>query len=283
MRTTVVALLLVALLGCSTAESTLPAPASVSAGPTVDRRSPEEVAQDPGARLVTARIVRTASGLRVAAWWEYDEKGSRRERAIAVREPGTVPTYESWSRRRWSELAPITPQPTAVPGSLEGLMVNEIVSLQPQVSALVGGGDGATLFPFQKVARSSDDGATWTTYDVPEIGGERAFTSGEVVLPDRRLLVLLGSWSGDRRNHPGQQHHGLWMSTGHDWSTYRPVQPVFKPTLRPPPGGWLAAWSSLDSLWASSTDGGVIWAQTWDNRLYASIDGARSFAEVPAR
>lgn len=240
MRTMLVALLLVALLGCSAAESTPPTPgpaptaAAVAASPTADRRSPEEIAQDPSARLVAARITRTPSGLRVAAWWEVDDKGARREGVLVVREPGRGPSYERWSRRRWSDLAPAMPQATTVPASLEGLLVNEIVSLQAQVSALVGGGDGATLFPFQKVARSSDDGATWTTYDVPHLGGERAFTSGEVVLPDGRLLALLGSWSGDRRNQPGLQHHGLWISIGHDWSTYRPVEPVFDPPFAHP-------------------------------------------------
>jgi hypothetical protein len=174
-------------------------------------------------------------------------------------------------------------RPEPVPPGLAGLLVNTVQSLDDGLQARVGGHDGATLFPFEKVARSTDDGVTWTTYDVPKIGGERAYVSGGVVLRDGRHLALLGSWSGDRRHHPGVQHHGLWVSDGDDWSSYVPVEPVFEPALTPAPGRVLTEWSSLDSLQVSPTGGGVIWATSWDDRLYTSVDGARTFTEIAAR
>lgn len=296
MRITLAALLLCVLSGCfapgksspvrpALATDAVPAgvPARVPGATAPVRLSPEEVVRASGARLASVHVTRAGTGLRVAAWWELSVNASRLKRAIVVREPGGVTSYERWSRRRWSDLASLEPVPARIPADLEGLLVDEAVSLRPHVSALMGGGDGATLFPFQKVARSVDGGSTWTSYDVSEVGGERGFVNGAVVLPDGRLLALLGAWSGDRRNRPSSQHHGLWVSAGDDWSSYRPIEPVVTPAPRPPSGGYLAAWSSRESLWASPARGGVIWVQSWDDRLYVSVDGADSFAEVAAR
>lgn len=296
MRITLAALLLSVLSGCSAPENASPVrpalatdavpagvPVRVAAAPAPVRLSPEEVVRAPEARLASAYVTRTGTGLRVAAWWELNVDGSRLRRAIVVREPDGTSSYERWSRRRWSDLAPVEPVAARIPAGLEGLLVGEVVSLRPHVSALMGGGDGATLFPFQKVARSVDGESIWTSYDVPEVGGERGFVNGAVVLPDGRLLVLVMGWSGDRRSRPSSQHHGLWMSAGGDWASYRPIEPVFTPALGSPSGGYLAAWSSLEALWASPARGGVIWVQSSDDRLYVSVDGTESFAEVAAR
>jgi hypothetical protein len=153
------------------------------------------------------------------------------------------------------------------------------------VTAKVGGGDGATLFPFEATARSHDGGQTWTTYDVAAVDGERAYTSGQVVLSDGRLLVLLTSWSDDRRSRPGPRHHGLWVSDGDDWSRFTPYDEAsFLPPPGPPPaGGRLAELSWQASLGADPQRGGVIWLQGWDDRLYVSSDAARTFRAIPAR
>ncbi|WP_101524310.1 hypothetical protein [Nocardioides houyundeii] len=65
---------------------------------------------------------------------------------------------------------------------LAGLLQQRIPSLAPGVRAVVGGGDGATLFPFMAVARSVDDGRTWRRTDVRRFEGQMGYASGEVVL-----------------------------------------------------------------------------------------------------
>jgi hypothetical protein len=164
---------------------------------------------------------------------------------------------------------------------MDHLLTSEVLSLADGTRAQQGGHDGATLDPFERVARSTDDGP-WELFDVPHTGGQQAYTGGQVVLPDGRLLVLLDQWSGDRRDRASRVWHGLWTSRGDDWSSYRPWRPRFSPAL---PAGALP-WGPLTALGASADpgpgSGGVVWVTT-SNRLYVSVDGARSFRELPAR
>jgi hypothetical protein len=152
-------------------------------------------------------------------------------------------------------------------------------SLQPGTIAIAGGGDGATLFPFQRVVRSTDAGATWRRFDVPLFDGERGYSAGHVVATDGRLLVLLDHFSGDRPHRPSARHHGLWSSRGPDWASYRPVRVRLAPDQEPAPDGW----SPVASLSASADPDPVLWVTTWDHRAYVSTDQARSFQEVRVR
>lgn len=159
------------------------------------------------------------------------------------------------------------------------LLPSTTESVAPDVFAVVGGGDGATLFPFERVVRSVDAGRSWQRFDLPLFDGERAYTSGDVVTSDGRLVTLLDHFSDDRAGRPGRRHHGLWTSAGDDWASYRPLRPRLTPQPQPSPDGW----STITSLAASSDPDPVIWVTTWDHRLYVSTDDARSFREIPAR
>lgn len=267
--------------------------ASASANPTTTsttaptprpRPTAREVVHDPDSHLLGSRVERTSRGLRVVAWWGCGSDGCRRDQAIVTLAPGRAPAYEPWSERRWyGERRPDRP---AAPPGMRGLMVSTVVSLAPGVRALVGGGDGATLFPFQATARSTDGGRTWTTFEVPRVDGERGYLAGEVVLPDGRLLVMVADWSGDRRDRPSRRHHGLWVSDEADWSSFSP----YRPASTPPPSEvargedlpLAGRWSSLEGLSVDAASG-VMWVETQDDRLHVSTDGARTFREIPAR
>ena len=162
---------------------------------------------------------------------------------------------------------------------LTGLLPWTADSLDPDVVGVAGGGDGATLFPFARIARSTDGGSTFAAVDVPATQGARAFGSGFVVLADGRLLALLDHWSDDRDGRPSDRWHGLYASTGGDWSAYAPVRPDFTPAPSPAPRGF----SPLVSLEADPARGGVVWTRTWEGRLYVSTDGARTFKEAATR
>lgn len=159
----------------------------------------------------------------------------------------------------------------------ERLLPMPLVSLAAGVDAVAGGGDGATLFPFEHVARlwSPDDA---TDYRVAQPTGAKSFTPGAVVLSDGRVLALLADWSDDPGN-PSSRHHGLWVSDGDDWASYAPVEPVFSPPLTRP----TSRMAALRILSASVDPDPVLWVQTWDYRVYVSTDDAASFHELRIR
>ncbi|MGZ4448351.1 MAG: sialidase family protein [Nocardioides sp.] len=212
-----------------------------------------------------------------------DEHGSR---------PAARPTPMATPRRAAplpSPAAPVHPARTALPPpsstvrppgipraaarALPGLLRWRAASLAPGVVAVLGGADGATLFPFQRAARSRDGGRTFTAVEVPREGGVQSYAGGFLVLPDGRLLALLDHWSDDVGGHASPRHHGLYVSRGDDWSAYAPFAARFAPPLVPAPRGY----SSLDSLTGSRRNGGVVVVGTWDRRTYVSTDGARTF------
>ena len=160
-------------------------------------------------------------------------------------------------------------------------MVSDVFSLQDGTRAQQGGGDGATLDPFQRLARSVS-GRPWRVFNVPERQGQRAYTSGQVVLPDGRLLALLNDWSGDRIGRPSPLWHGLWLSNGSDWASYEPWQPTFTPAL----AATAQTRDPVEQIGAvlapRQTRPGVVWVAT-ATELYISDDGARTFREFPAR
>lgn len=186
-----------------------------------------------------------------------------------------------WVRRDgdrvWTETRP--PQEplrtTGIP-ALEGMLPWPVASLRDGTIAIAGGYDGATVFPLSRVVASTDGGDSWTTYDVPEVEGERRSTTGHVLLSDRRLLVLVSNWSDDRVGQPSDRHHGFFVSDADDLGKLRPFHPRFSPPLTPTIDPW-PAWVSLD---ASAAPDPVLWTATWDHRLYYSIDDGRRFTEL---
>jgi len=159
----------------------------------------------------------------------------------------------------------------------DSLMPMPLVSLASGVDAVAGGGDGATLFPFEQVARlwSPDD---VSAYRVEKRDGARGFASGSLVLSDGRVLALLADWSDDR-GRPSGRHHGLWVSDGDDWASYTPLEPVFSPPLPAPTAGT----PPLRALAASVDPDPVIWVRTSDDRVYVSTDDAATFTELRIR
>ena len=248
------------------------------------RFAPRAVVEDAASALLDVQVTRTATGgLRVATGWACVAHRCRHDRAIAVSDDGFhTARYVRWNGPHEERLLRQQGQePTYLSAAtgLGHLMPWTATSLADGVVGVVGGGDGATLFPFERTARSTDGGDTFTTVDVPLSHGARAYGSGFVVLADGRLLALLDHWSDDRSGRPGPGHHGLWVSSGDDWSLYAPTESRFRPALGRAPRGF----SPLVSLAASGQHGGVIWVQTWDDRVYASTDSARTFREVRSR
>jgi hypothetical protein len=82
------------------------------------------------------------------------------------------------------------------------------------VHVLVGGSDGATLFPFEQVRRR-DDQDSWSVVDQPR--GDLAHLGHAAVLPDGRLLIDVEDWHGDLPP-------GLYVSSGADWASYERVE-----------------------------------------------------------
>ncbi len=159
---------------------------------------------------------------------------------------------------------------------------SDLVSVIPSASvddvmAVVQGGDGATLFPFDKVHRSVDGGAAWETID--ESQGDMAYLGWSLVAPDGSLLVNIEAWSDARHNRPSAQPAGIYESNGGDWSDLRFVQP---PDGSQPEGSV----SDLALGDYASTDSGVLRLWIYDStggRLFESGPGIHTWAEVPAR
>lgn len=251
-------------------------PAGARPAATPGAPGPEGVVADDRSVLLDAVVTLGPDGPAVAAWWGCVETGCHGRRAIAASDDGfATASYEPWSRRRWQARTGATGTPPAVP-ALEGLLQQPVTSMSgdQQTRVVAAGGDGATLLPFQEVARSTDRGKAWEVYDV-DLGDPLGYQSGAVGLADGRLLVLLDHFSDETRGRPADRWHGLWASDGGDWSSYAPHRASFEPALRPAPGGW----SPLVALDARP---GVLWVRTWDSRLYTSTDDATTFREVRA-
>lgn len=255
------------LAGCGDGERVedLADPASTPA------RTLAERVHDPDAILYGAVVASEGDGYAVRAAWGLP---SGKGRAITSSDDGfATATYARWRPRamEW----PVPPMPQV--DGLEGLLAQSATSFAAGVQAVTAGSDGATLAPLERTARSTDGGRTWTVRDVPRTGGEMPYVNGELVLPDGRLVVLIGNWSDDTFRKPAARHHGFWVSVGDDWTRFRPYEPTFTPALTPDPDGW----APVDHL-GSTRGGDLVWAQTRDSRIYVTRDGAR-FEEIPVR
>jgi hypothetical protein len=153
------------------------------------------------------------------------------------------------------------------------LLWSPATSLAPGVLAAVGGGDGATLHPFEMGLRSDDLGETWETFELPRFDDQRAYDAGSVVTEDGRLLSLLTEFSDDTLDWEADRYHGLYISDGSDWSAFSPVDPDFTPLLNPAPPGQ----SALTELSATVGDKQLVRVRTWDDKVYVSTDQGASF------
>lgn len=240
-----------------------------SPGATPSRPSLADIVHDPGAQLLDVRVGGRAGSRTVNSAWLLGKR-----RAIATSDDAfATTTYRAWSlrnARRYIAGAHDFGGDRSARVGLPGLLAWPVPFIArpglPQV-AVLGGGDGATLFPFDKAARFED--GTWRAYDVPLVDGERGYVSGGVVLPHGRLLVLLDHWSGDRNGHPSAVWHGLWASRGEDWSSYLPVRPRVRGQAPAVEG---STWTGLSGATGRT---GVAWLTSWDDRVYVSRDGVR--------
>jgi len=250
------------------------------------RTTPEQVVRDPRSVLVGARVRPTAGGgFQVISWWRVHLDSGRTRQAIATSDDGfATATYDRWTLKGFYGATPAheLSEPPAADDLLAWPLPSLVESPSEGTRAYALGGDGATLFPFEKASRSTDGGESWTTYDVERVDGETGYLNGGVVLSDGRLLVLLGSWSGDRlrpSRRPSRTHHGLWVSEGDDWGSFTPWEPSYSPPLVPTVDGWHPV-TSLEATWWR---GEVIWSVTSSGLLYVSTDDARTFTAIPAR
>ncbi len=279
------------------------------------RSTAREIVEDPHSRLYAVDVTRSGRSFHVTSMWSLDRRRSRRyalaesndgfrtgryvvggtrrlQKAVQPPRPTGVGRYApcsqavgsvdlcfdySKSRARWTDDGGRTWSSARV--DLSRLLPWPIDSLAPDVFAVAAGGDGATLFPFQRVVVSPDGGASWQRFDVSPFEGEMAYSSGHVVTSDGRLVALLDHFSDDRPNRPSERHHGLWSSEGTNWSSYRPLSPRMTPPLEASPSGW----AGIVSIGASAGADPLIWVTTWDHRLYVSTDDVRTFQEIPAR
>lgn len=255
------------------------APAHRAAAPNAAEL--RRLVHDASAALQAVDVRRGPEGYAVSAWWTLNRKGHL-QGAIATSDDGFASAhYEPGSRAGWARHnPPVTTAPPPALAAFRGLVTSPVASLDPRTRAFVGGGDGATLLPFDVVARSTH-GGRWRAYVVPRTHGDRAYDDGDLVLPDGRLLVLLDAWSSDRGPaRPGPEHHGLWTSAGDDWASYAPYRPVFSPVL-----GAADAVAGVEGRPAAGSEApsGLVVATTRANLLYVSTDGARSFRRIRAR
>jgi len=154
---------------------------------------------------------------------------------------------------------------------------SELPALVPTASddvhAVLVGSDGATLFPWVRLLRSTD-GRAWTVCPAPD--GTTAYVDSPVVLPDGRLLLDVEVWSDQRAGDPAPRPVGLYV--GDDWSAPRPV------TMREPFGASpdRAVMNVLDLAVAARSV--TVYAQTDDpTTVYASTDGGSTWQQVAAR
>lgn len=259
-----------ALSGCS---------AHVTSAVPPSAPSLHKIVHDSKSTLSAVAVRPGPDGYLVAAWWNLLRHGHAFG-AIAVSDDHFRSAgYAKADWRRWARYAPPASKRQPHIAAFRDLVATPVTSLAPGTRAYVAGGDGATLLPFRAAARSTSNGG-WKAFSVPKTHGDQAYTEGQVVLPDGRLLVLLDAWSSDRGSRPGPENHGLWASHGDDWSSYSPYRPAFSPALR---NG-----ESIDFLGGTPGSSrvaahGLVVATTSEQRLYVSIDGGRRFHAVRDR
>jgi hypothetical protein len=155
-------------------------------------------------------------------------------------------------------------------GAVDSTLLSSIVTSTDDTHVVVGGGDGATLAPFNQIRRLAGDG-TWSVIDVP--GNPTAYVGPQAVLPDGRFLVAVEDWSD--RGRPDQPLEGtppgIYVSDGDDWSAYshvesgapfetpEPMQPMVTDIEVSDAGTLITALGPDQTTAWTSTDLGVTW------------------------
>lgn len=257
--------------------STDPAPLPSTSPATTSFVAPSpSTAAEPDRILSRVVVTRTGDQLSFAALWTWGSGRAHRELVI-----GTGGDVRRTAAPHDGDIRAAFP----VPEPSDGIEASQVLgprllslvvpSLRQGTRVAIGGGDGATLLPFEKVA-VSEEYDDWSVARLPRFEGERAYVSGGVLLRDGRLLVLLDHFSDDRAGRPSDRHHGLWASADSRLGRYAPYRPRFVPALVPPADGW----GPLVSVSATTDPDPVVWATTWDQRVYVSTDGARRFRRL---
>ena len=122
----------------------------------------------------------------------------------------------------WSEDGGETWSEHDLPGNVTSLF-GLTPSGDPGTTAVIGGADGATLFPFVDVSRLDRASGAWRQTLQP--GAPRAYVGPQAVLPDGRLLVNVQAWSDATFKNPGARPNGVYASDGADWSTLVRLEP----------------------------------------------------------
>jgi hypothetical protein len=122
----------------------------------------------------------------------------------------------------WSEDGGLTWSEHDLPGS-ETSLFGLTPSGDPGTTAVIGGADGATLFPFIDVNRLDRASGTWQ--QTLQGADPRAYVGPQAVLPDGRLLVNVQAWSDATFKQPGARPNGVYTSDGADWSTLVRLEP----------------------------------------------------------
>lgn len=262
----------------STSTPNTPSPSSVAnARPTL-----AQIVHDPKSTLYAVSIhPSSAGGYTVSAWWSLLRGNNVYDAIVTSDDRFASAHYEAGGWHNWAKYqTPTTKVPGPAIQAFKGLVASPVRSLAPETRAFVAGGDGATLLPFDAVARSVGGGG-WQGFVIPKTHGDQAYDDGELVLPDGRFLALLNDWSSDRGwRKPGPEYHGLWISAGADWAHYKPFRPAFAPGL-----GASDAVNSITPQPSAGLHGlkGLVLATTRSNMLYVSTDGAATFRRVRAR
>jgi hypothetical protein len=153
-------------------------------------------------------------------------------------------------------------------------MVGMIPTVDDSLHALQLGGDGATLFPWEHVLKSTD-GRTWTSYDGPR--DPLGYGNPVAVLPDGRLLLELDGWSDARIHHPSAHPIGLYSGT--DWTHLQPI-PLTGPFADQDPRTFFLM--ALDV--AVTARAVTIYAETPDQAgVVSSVDGGPTWRHERAR
>lgn len=278
------------LSGCGAEHDAQPIAAQPSVRPRTPAAEPSDVTvladvvANPNARLVAARVRPLGDGFRVAAWWRCLAPSCPRPHdVLAVSDDGfeSVEFMRDPFRRLDEVMAPALESTQGHVPALKGMQQWRLPSLarDRHQLAVLGGGDGATLFPFEQVARSTDGGDSWTVFPVTRPNAVMPYAAGGVLLSDSRLVTLVSHWSDDDVNRPSDRPRGLMVSAGDDWSRFTPLETRFTPALTSPE----PPWSPIESIDAMPGEHPAIWVTTSDNRLYVSVDDARTFQAIPAR
>jgi hypothetical protein len=156
----------------------------------------------------------------------------------------------------------------------EGTAIAAIVpTASDSVHAVLQGGDGATLFPWDRILRSTD-GEAWTSYPGPSVA--KAYVDSPVVLPDGRLLIDVEAWSDQAAGKPAPRPVGLYAAN--TWSSPAPVS-------MGAPFGVSPGRSVIAVFDVAVTAGSVtVYARTPDQaQVFASSDGGATWRPVRAR